>query len=403
MALYALQGWYLSWVGYGPDEDPLLYQRYVEEWFGGAIPYRDVPIEYPPGALLVFASAKLTGISDYRVAFGQIIRIYVSVLGAGIFLMAGRLFEGRRNTWLSANVVITFCLVLYISGILIHRRFDIVPAGLVLWAVVAHSPWFAGALLGLATIIKIWPAALVPAWMVWHASRHRDGEGKRSALKVALAAVGAVAAVFVPFWLMAGSAIFYFIHYHAERGLEFESSWALAIMSLNKIRGLPSLVAYHHHSDHLIDSSWNVLWQRLSLLITSVVVIWPALKLWRAGSDLNRRLLVFASAATIAGFMLTNRVFSPQFVFWIIPVASLSCWLMRGTSRWVALCCFAAVVLSTMYLLTVVYIDLRNRQTIESLTIAWARIACLVAFYVVSLGQIASPTKAVELVRSTAD
>src|SRR5205085_11957711 len=66
--------------------DTPIYEGYGNAMDHGLLPYRDFPVEYPPGALPVFAApVYLYGYADYAEVFGWL----MAALGAGCVAVAG--------------------------------------------------------------------------------------------------------------------------------------------------------------------------------------------------------------------------------------------------------------------------------------------------------------------------
>src|SRR5204862_1210667 len=106
----------------------------------------------------------------------------------------------------------------------LYARYDLVPAVLVLAAIHALNRGefaLAGALLGAAAGVKLWPTALVPIWLAWTA---RDGRRGRLASGIAWLAGGALV-VTLPALPGAGSQAFSAIRYYSGRGIQVESTW----------------------------------------------------------------------------------------------------------------------------------------------------------------------------------
>ena len=149
----------------------------------GLVPYRDFAVEYPPGALPVFALPSFVG--DYASSFAWL------MAACGVALVA---------------VVATICreaafyvaLAPVLAGSLILSRFDLWPALLAaaaLAALLRAHHRFGWALLGAAVAAKLWPLVLVPLAFAWSA-RHGRARASLAGLAVAVAA-------FVPFAIVA--------------------------------------------------------------------------------------------------------------------------------------------------------------------------------------------------------
>ena len=194
--------------------DVTVYALYGTKMVGGALPYRDFAMEYPPGAAAMFvlpatgvvaggstegaswAPLNAAGRRYYR-AFESLVGL---LMGAIVVLSALTLRAMARATW----TVVLALAVIALSPLLIEQslteRFDVWPAALTSAALAASVRGrfrLGGAMVGLGSVAKIYPVVLLPV-LVIVALRQR---GVREAMFVAGTAVGAAAAVLVPFSL----------------------------------------------------------------------------------------------------------------------------------------------------------------------------------------------------------
>src|SRR5215210_3658197 len=79
--------------------DVHIYQGYAERLLDGALPYRDVFVEYPPGAFAVFLPPAAFGTDQYNAAFKTLMAlcgVATIVLGA---LVLAELGASRRTLY----------------------------------------------------------------------------------------------------------------------------------------------------------------------------------------------------------------------------------------------------------------------------------------------------------------
>ncbi|WP_344011647.1 glycosyltransferase family 87 protein [Streptomyces thermospinosisporus] len=155
-----------------------------------------------------------------------------------------------------------------------------------------------GVLLGLATAAKLYPVLLLGPLLVlcWRAGRWRE---------YATALGGAIVAWTVvngPVMLFAFDGWSKFYTFSQERGVDFGSFW---------------LILAQNSSDPLSTDTVNTLATLLMLLCCAGVA---ALAL------MAPRRPRFAQLAflIVAAFILTNKVYSPQYVLWLVPLAALA-------------------------------------------------------------------------------
>src|SRR6185437_8843009 len=87
---------------------------------------------------------------------------------------------------------------------------------------------------GVAISAKLWPAVLVPFAVVWIA-RHRD---RREAVRFAAVVVCVVAAIFLPFAVLAPGGVWHSIRVQFQRPLQLESLGSAVLITLHHLFGL---------------------------------------------------------------------------------------------------------------------------------------------------------------------
>jgi len=259
----------------------------------GLVPYRDFAVEYPPGALPVFALPSFVG--DYASSFAWL----MAACGVALVVVVAAIRRGAAFYVALAPVL---------AGSLILSRFDLWPALLAaaaLAALLREHHRLGWALLGAAVAAKLWPLVLVPLALVWSARR-----GRASA---ALAGLAVTAAAFVPFALVAPHGLWSSLSGQASRPLQIESLGAAILTTF----GHPRIVTTH--------GSQNVAGHGLVAGAFSVLQVAVLVGLWIAfarGPATRERFLRYV-AACVCAFIAFGKVLSPQFLLWLIPLVPL--------------------------------------------------------------------------------
>ena len=138
-----------------------LYGTYAEGLLDGRLPYRDVFVEYPPGAFVVLVPPALVTDDHYRSAF----KILMTLVALGGLWCVARLLvalgAGRLRLALGLGFVALSPLLL---GSVWLNSYDVWPAALTaaaLLAVVMGLPVLGFACLGLAFAAKVYAVVLV--------------------------------------------------------------------------------------------------------------------------------------------------------------------------------------------------------------------------------------------------
>ena len=359
-AVLAFSGtWALLHVGFYTHDrilDTPVYQRYGNAIARGDVPYRDFEVEYPPGALPMFA---LPGFAepghdqDVTPGFRHAFESLMWLCGAGALLAMAVAFVGLRAGELHAWGALAFAAVAPLAlGSVVLSRFDLWPTLLVVGALAALvSGWLrlGSALLGLAVTAKLFPAVLVPLALtfVWRRA------GRREALVCAGLMAAVVAVVFLPFVFLSPGGIWHSLTVQLTRPLQIESLGSALLLAVHHVFGLGLTMTTSHGSQNLTGGAASGLAAALTAVqIAALVVVWA---LFAIGPP-TRGALVRASAAALAVFVAFGKVLSPQFLIWLIPIVPL----VRGRRGLSASALLLAALVLTQLWFPFHYWDLAN-------------------------------------------
>jgi Glycosyltransferase family 87 len=325
IALFVVS-WTLLHVGFYRHKqliDTPVYQRYGNAIADGKVPYRDFGVEYPPGALPVFA---LPGLAEpgrnqqVSTGFRRSFETLMWLCGAAaLAAMAVILRVLRRST---ANVWAALCFAAVaplLLGSVILSRFDLWPAALVataLAALVSGRLRLAHVLLGLGITAKLYPAVLVPLGVafVW------KWAGRREALACLGLVLGVVAAVFVPFVILSPDGVWHSLSVQLTRPLQVESLGSAVLLVGHHVFGLGVTGETSHGSQNLDGNaaSWLAI---TSTVLQAGALIWIWSAFTRSRGDAEA--LVRSAAAALCAFIAFWKVLAPQFLIWLIPIVPL--------------------------------------------------------------------------------
>jgi uncharacterized membrane protein len=317
-----------------------VFYGYASRVVGGAAPYRDVRLEYPPGALAAIVPPALGKPGEHAYA----VRFEVAMLA--LFAVTIALLARRRAR--AAGLVALAPLLL---GEVVFKRFDILPALLTLVALLlAERKRYtsSAAVLGLGTAAKLYPVLLLPLVAI--------AAGRRLAPRVVGAFVVACAVVFVPFLALSPHGVVASIRDQVSRHLQVETPLASAALLAHAVAGLKIGLVSEAHTYGLGGASGFLLAAVTSLaFVAALALVW-----WRAPALVRSRDgLVLAWAATIATAVVLGRVLSPQYLIWLLPLVVL---VEGKTGRRAAVLLVVALLLTNIwypahYLKVILHLD----------------------------------------------
>ena len=320
-----------------------IYEEDATIMLEGHLPYRDMAIEYPPGALpmfllpaFMFGDARDAHWSPpnnhgrrYHRAFDSLVLLLTAAMVVFTALSVAAL---RRSTRASAVALGVVASAPVLIGQVFVERFDAWPAALTAAALAAALRGhlrLGGAALGLGFAVKVYPVLLVPV-LVIVAARHR---GLREAVATAASAVGAAALVFLPFAITAWSGTRQMLRNQLGGGLQVETLMSSVIVMTRHLTDWLGLrtseltvrpEAHGLGRDVLAGAGIEATKTTLNvLLVIALCVLWLALA--RSTND-PREDLVRYSAMSVAIALVLGTVLSAQYITWLLPLVPLVAW-----------------------------------------------------------------------------
>ena len=279
----------------------------AEQLHTGAVPYADHAVEYPVGigALMHLARLSLSVLGldgpDGAAAFLTVTTLLLSGAAAVVVWTTVHL-AGPARPWDGALVAAAPLLVTH--GIINWDLAAVALAGLGLLAWARDRPVLCGVLLGLGGVTKLYPLLLLlPLLLVsWRAGRL--GPALRSVVAAGVTCV----VVVVPAWALAGTfegrnAVLRFVDLNRERVADWDSLW---------------WVAQHLRGGTVFEVDTLALG-----VLAALVVALAAVCVLTAIAPVPPRVASLAFLVVVA-FLLTNKVFSPQFSLWLLPLIALA-------------------------------------------------------------------------------
>jgi len=326
VALVALAGvalfaaaWFILHTGHFDDAvitDTGVYREYGDRMLDGEVPYRDFELEYPPGALPVFALPSLGSAERYD----QLFDVLMLLCGAaGVALVAVTLAAARASPGALAGGVGLAAFAPLLLGPVPLTRYDLWPAALLagaLAALAAGRPRLGLGVLGLAVAAKLYPLVVLPLALLYVAR----ARGRREALVGLGVFAGVLALVVGPFAVLGWEGLVDSVTRQTGRPLQLESLGASVLLVAHRLGLYDAVVESSHGSQNLAGSLPDALASAQTVAqALAVGLVW--LVFARSSRDPAR--LLVASAAAVTAFVAFGKVLSPQFMIWLLPLVPL--------------------------------------------------------------------------------
>lgn len=285
-----------------------LYRGWGNELLDGRYP----DSQYPPGAVLLFAFDALLGGGATRTSHAFVMVPFQLVTVAAVWAL-----RTPVTPWLAALVALWPA-----NAFFWEFRFDLVPAALLALGLLAaqRERWgLSGALLGVGAAVKWIPGVAFGFLAVWLLAA-----GRRTALgRHALAFAIVFSLLHVPFLLWSPHEATFAYRYFSDQGLTGESIWYLLLAPLGLGSVDPNAFWLPADVPGWADPLAIVMQALVMIALLAVTV------LVRGSAHAGIALAALASAA----FLLTNRVFSPQYLVVILVAWSIAGALVLRSTR----------------------------------------------------------------------
>ncbi len=301
--------------------DVAFYENWGSWLASHRVPYRDFALEYPPGILPILELPPyLRKLFLYHGFYDFWFRVVILVV-ALLALVASawaldRLGTSRRRAY-AALVLVGLAPALL--GPIALSRYDYWPA---LFAAAAVTALLCGrgvlacGFLAAGTVAKVYPVALLPLALVelW---RRRGRRGVAEGLGATLVVL---AAGFAPFLVLAPDGLAWAVNRQVARPLQVESLGSALFVAAHELAGLRLHVVKSHGSDNIVGHWPDVVGAASGVLtvLALLLVYW----LYARGRPSPER-LVAACAAAVVAYVGFTKVFSPQYLVWLVPLVPL--------------------------------------------------------------------------------
>jgi uncharacterized membrane protein len=314
----------------------------------GAVPYLDSRVEYPvlTGGFIAGAAAlgraydaaasasallpDVPPVESYTVVTCLLLSLCALVVTRGVLGLAG------RRPWDAAMVALSPVLLVHAFTNWDSFAVLLTTLGMLAWA--RRRPATAGVLLGLAVATKFYPLLLLGALFVLCLRAGR----LRSWVRTMVAAAVAWLVVDIPVAVLAPGNWSWFFVFSKQRPANPETIWNVAL--------------------YLSHGTWfdgplaaGQVPTVLNTVITVVLLVFAAGVAWLALAAPVRPRVAQVAFLLVAGFLELNKVWSPQYSLWLVPLAVLA------RPRWRSLLAWQATEVVVWMVTMLNYLGTQNR------------------------------------------
>lgn len=308
------------------------FWKNAEPLFNGEFPV----MEYPPLAIVFIALPRFFGPTpwSYEVAYVAEVCIFV-IIGLVLVSRIAKLLGQNRVRAMMAYSILTVLMIEFVLD-----RFDIFAMVIVLASVLMFLEkrynW-AFVLLAVGILVKVYPAVLFLVYLIFLMHGGKVREGLVGTLVMVLIGLSTVAVC----WVIDPQIITNFLSYNTGRPLQIEAAASSVIYFLGQF-GLTDVwiqpaSAESFWSDNLrgplADQVADLLLPLMVVCVIAVSAFYLFVRM-RGARDDCMQTASLAIVACILVFFLTNKVFSSQYLIWLIGPLVVAIMLQeRGFGR----------------------------------------------------------------------
>ncbi len=295
-----------------------------------------LPVEYPPLTVLIFSLPLLAPLSDYAILFALLMTVIIVLI-----YMLLRQFGTRGG----ASI---FLLYLILGAFaLVQVRFDILPAACTLISLLAaeRRRWrTAYIVLALGVLLKLYPLVMLPALFI---AEKRAKADEYTEVVEALSETTGITRQIRNWYKQSKNVLLFFavlivvtggfallnysqaiispLSYFSQRPPQAESIES-SVIWLSSYLGFPYHITFLYGSLN-IDNTLTGLISTIGTLLTIAGILTVLWLQWRHRIDLARTMVGLTCV-----LISTGKVFSPQYLIWLLPLLAYV-WSPQRTRR----------------------------------------------------------------------
>ena len=333
---------YALW-GLSPDYFVENCFKLAGDWLDGYTPYSDYQVAYPPGALLLFVLPAIFSESPSTYGYGFAALMLLADLGVLLVLTrisalvaSGEVDEDGPRRYQGALICLTYILLTAVFGRLLYQGYDLLMA-LLLAAAIYYALRRKALVVDVLAAVAIWLNLTALIWLPllwWYGFISGNGQSPRGIaefmrvlLRRAAVLAGSLGVLFLPFLVLSGRSLGQVVSAYFEGGIQIESTAASILMLASKVFGFELAGEFTHRAMHLsgqLSSRGAMISTLVSVIVLVIVTVLMARKLSDEEQGPARGVwLIGGLFATLLAVLATSRIFLPQSLLWVCPLAAV--------------------------------------------------------------------------------
>jgi len=302
------------------------YFKYANDFYKNRLlPYQDFSMEYPPLSLLNWLIPSLSGNYDNFCQLFLLQNILLTIICLFIvYKLLGKFISNKLQCILTTICSLGFIILFPI----LLLRIDIFPTILCLLSVYSFIKYIeirnnifsflAWCFVCLGTLVKIYPILLAITFFLFHLKYKDFKKLLLYFLVLGIIFLPSLVLIFLPTYNSSN-----FLAYHSERSVQVESLYGSILTFASSISDFQTNIVFGHQS-YEIEDQYGRFFAQISLSFTVIfifiLIVYLIYKLLKINNKNKQiRLCIFGITMSIAIFIITNKVFSLQYIIWILP------------------------------------------------------------------------------------
>ena len=300
----------------------------------GLIPYKDYVFEYPPFSLVIFLIPRVLSwnLDSFHIMFALFAMIAYLVICWAVL----NLTKVNKNAYLFAAILLIIIPIFSIKFILTRNDiFAVLSVILSIWLYKNNHNKWAYVILAIGGMIKMYPLLLLIPFIINDVSRRDIKSIVSCLLIISLTCL----IIELPFLIIDSNSAFDYLTYHNDRLIQIESVVA-SVMYFAYLLGYTDL---HYIESYGSDNMWGELPDIIaplmndvlmcSIIVTCLFLLTLAIinKGW--DDDKKVKMLVLMSSCIILVFIIFSKVYSAQYMLWILCLTPLIIWSIQNERK----------------------------------------------------------------------